>query len=103
MDHQTKTMIVNALIKIVDDAPTRSTAQYTSYLQKYAVNKDSFDIWVRYIFSIMQIISSFVDVSGCVSNINHVIQQQNPDNEYSSQVYSICQIILNFARTILYS
>lgn len=99
MDYETKTIIVNALTKIVDEAPTKSIARYT---QIYEVTRDRFDIWINYIFSVMNIISSYVDVSGCVSNIRNISMQPNSDNEYSIQVNSICKIILEFARSILY-
>lgn len=102
MDHQTKTMIVDALTKLVDEAPTKSGVHFTPYPQNYVVTKERFDIWVNYIFSIMQIISSYVDVSICLSNINAIIMQPNSNNEYASQVNAICHAILNFARTILY-
>lgn len=101
MDYQTKTMVTNALIKLVDNAPTMTAYQYTTYPQNY-ITKERFDIWVNYIFSVMKIISSYVDVNECLSSINKVIMQPNLNNEYSSQVNSICQIILNFARSILY-
>ena len=102
MDYQTKTMIVDALTKLVDEAPTKSSIQFTSYSQAYIVTKERFDIWVKYIFSIMKIISSYVDVSICLSNINVIIMQPNSNNEYASQVNAICRVILDFARTILY-
>lgn len=102
MDHQTKIMIVDALTKLVDEAPTKSVVQFTSYPQTYVVTKERFDIWVNYIFSTMQIISSYIDVRICLSNINNIIMQPNSSNEYASQVNAICHIILDFARTILY-
>ena len=94
MDYQTKTMVVNALTKLVDEAPTKSAVQFTLYPQTYVVTKERFDIWVKYIFSIMQIISSYVDVSICLSNINVIIMQPNSNNEYASQVkcYLSCNI-----------
>lgn len=102
MDYQTKTMVVNALTKLVDEAPTKSAVQFTPYPQTYVVTKERFDIWVNYIFSIMQIISSYVDVNICLSNINVIIMQPNTNNEYASQVNAICRVILDFARIILY-
>lgn len=102
MDYQTKNMIVKALTKIVDDAPTKPVVKYTPYPQPYIVTKDRFDIWINYIFSVMDIISSYVDVSGCLFKINNVTMQSNSSNEYFSQVNSICKIILEFARSILY-
>ena len=102
MDYQAKYMIVNALTKIVDDAPTRSTTQYMPYSQTNNITKERFDIWINYIFSVMKIICSYVDVNACLSSIQNIIIQPNLNNEYSSQVNSICQIILEFARSILY-
>lgn len=98
MDYQTKTMIVNALTRIVDEAPTKPIAPYT---QPYGVTKERFDIWVNYIFSVMSIISSYVDVSNCLLAINNVTKEPNFNNEYSLQVNSICKIILEFARSVL--
>ena len=83
MDYQTKTMVVNALTKLVDEAPTKSAVQFTLYPQTYVVTKERFDIWVKYIFSIMQIISSYVDVSICLSNINVI----TPELEHRKSGY----------------
>lgn len=102
MNYQTKSMIVNALTKIVDDAPTKFVAQNAAYAQTYGVTKDNFNIWINYIFSVMKIISSYVDVSGCLLNINSVINQPDSTSDYSLKVNSICKIILEFARGILY-
>ena len=49
MDYQTKTMVVNALTKLVDEAPTKSAVQFTLYPQTYVVTKERFDIWVKYL------------------------------------------------------
>ena len=103
MDYQVKNMIVNALMKIVEDAPTKHDVHYyISYPENYGINKESFDIWTNYIFSVMKIISSYVDVSICLSNISSIIMQPCPNNEYSAQVNTICHIILNFAKKVLY-
>ena len=105
MDYQVKNMIVNALMKIVEDAPTKQDEPYyvsVSYPKIYGVRKEYFDIWANYIFSVMKIISSYVDVSICLSNINGIIMQPCPNNEYTSQVNAICRIILDFAQKILY-
>ena len=102
MDYKIKNMIVNALIGVVDNAPTKTTMQFATYPPSSMVNKERFDAWIRYINSVMQVTSSYVDVSGCVSNINTVVMQPNPNNEYASKVNNICQIVLDFARAILY-
>ena len=102
MDYQAKSMIVDALTKIIDEAPPKPARQYASYPQTYIVSKEIFGIWVDYIFSVMNIISSYVDVSICLSNINSIIMQPCPNNEYSPQVNTICRIILDFAQKILY-
>ncbi|EFB76231.1 hypothetical protein [Subdoligranulum variabile] len=102
MDYQTKNMIINTLTKIVEDAPTKPTVKYGMTSPAYTVSGESFGIWINYIFSVMQIISSYVDVNTCLTSINNVVQQPNSNNDYSLQVNTICQIILDFARTILY-
>lgn len=104
MDYQTKSMIVDALTKLVEEAPTKSAVPYTLQPNPYVISKERFDIWTNYIFSVLQIISSYVDISICVTNINSIIMQPklNDKYEYAAQVNSICHIILDFAQKILY-
>lgn len=89
MDHHAKNMIVEALIQIVDEAP-------------HVLNKEMFDLWTKYISSVMNIISSYTDVSMCLTDINDIVAQQCQNNEYGQKVAAICRIVLDFAQKILY-
>lgn len=100
MEHQAKKMIVNALINVVDDAPTSPTSRSYQLQQKpYGVTRDSFDIWLQYVYSIMKIISAYVNVDECVADINNIVAQQNAG--YNMKTISICERILDFAKTVL--
>lgn len=102
MDYQTKDMIINALMKVVKNAPTNSTNQYavySPYQKTYDITKEQFDIWINYVYSILKIISSYVDVNTCLSHISNIIA--DPYDAYASKINTICQKILDFARTII--
>lgn len=101
MEHQTKNMIVNALINVVNDAPTSPTSRsYQLHQSPYGATKESFEIWIQYVYSVMGIISSYVNVNTCVANIQNIAIQENKG--YNVKTNSICQIILDFAKTVLY-
>ena len=106
MDQATKNMIVDSIIKVVENAPNRPVKHYFSY-QSYAgshpypyhITPQQFQNWVNYIISVLKIVSSYVDVMVCVSSINNIVMQQN-DN-YNKKTNDICQILLDFARSVL--
>lgn len=97
MDHQTKMMIVDAVTNVVKSAPTK---QNNSLFND--VTQESFDIWMRYVNSVLKITSQYIDIN-LIYPINTQIQNivmQNKDN--FSKTNDICDILLNFARTIIY-
>lgn len=117
MDHQIKTMIVDALMKIVDSAPTKNPYQQyvteqlwqtqnpyqANKIQRSTVSKDSFDIWMNYIFSVLKITEQYID-SGLYLSVCNQIQSValHADIDYTKKTYEICRILLEFARKILY-
>lgn len=86
MDHQLKTMFVNALIKVVEEAPIE--------------HEEMFNDWVNYAFTIVQIISQYIDASEIISAMDAIIQS-NANSECNSKLKAICCLILDFANVIL--
>lgn len=97
MDHQTKMMIVDAVTNVVKSAPTKQNNSLFN-----GVTQESFDIWMRYVNSVLKITSQYIDIN-LIYPLNTQIQNivmQNKDN--FSKTNDICDILLNFARTIIY-
>ena len=97
MDHQIKMMVVDAITNVVKNAPTRQN----NYLYN-TVSKERFDIWIRYVNSVLQVTSQYINMNMFFS-INSQIQtilMQNID--YSIKVNHICDVLLSFAKQIIY-
>lgn len=86
MDHQLKTMFANDLIKVVEEAPIE--------------HAEMFNDWVNYAFTIVQIISQYIDASKVFGDMDAIIQS-NAKSEYNSRLKSICCVLLDFANVIL--
>lgn len=98
LDQQIKTTIINALTRVVNSAPTQNYAMY-----QYGITKADFDIWINYVNSTINITARHVDANLCMNvqnNIYQVVIQNTMD--YTAKIDSICQILLNFARQIIY-
>lgn len=93
MDHQIKIMIVDAIISAVKKAPTMNN--FSVYV---GVSRESFETWVKYVKSILDITSRYLDTNSINNQINDIIAQ---DNSYALKTTMICDILLNIARTIL--
>lgn len=101
MDSQIKKTLVEALIKVVENAPTRTSAVNGNFSN--SIIQSRFDIWINYVNSILQITSQYVDTSlyfTVRNNIQNTAMQSSLD--YATRTNNICQIILDFARKILY-
>lgn len=98
LDQRIKQTIIDALMKVVDGAPTRN---YTAY--QYGITQASFDIWMNYVNSTMNITARYIDMNLCISFQNR-IQQITFQNttDYAAKINSICQILLDLARQIIY-
>ena len=119
MNHQTKTMIVDAIMKVVDSAPTKAQYAYQQYATEYVnqpgnlyrsnvtyqtgVSKASFDVWMNYIASVLNLVAQHIGSSQQLAVLNHVqnIALQT-DIDYNQKTTAICQVLLEFARRILY-
>ena len=129
MDQETKQMVIDAIIKVVNDAPTQpkkngippivageigamaalsfplSTLSLVPLAAAYMAGKENdisqktFDLWTKYVFSILEIISRYVNVMPCLSNINDILNKKN--TSYAIQTNEICKVLLNFARSVL--
>lgn len=90
-------MIVDAVTNVVKSAPTKQNNSLFN-----GVTQESFDIWMRYVNSVLKITSQYIDIN-LIYPLNTQIQNivmQNKDN--FSKTNDICDILLNFARTIIY-
>lgn len=102
MNHQVKTMLVDALMKVVDNAPTKSA----SYSQDIPIA--NFNSWINYIYSILKIFADDLnpgDYAMICNNIQNVVNEPyNSGNQMilRDKTLKICQLVLNFARQVLY-
>lgn len=111
LDSQIKKTIVEALIKVVENAPTRPTNLnygYSNYnnsfpnFNPYQVTQSRFNVWIDYVHSILRLTSQYVDANLCFSvqsNIQSIVMQ--PTSDYNSKTNNICQLILDFAQSII--
>ena len=129
MEQDTKQMVIDALIKVVNDAPTQPTKNGsssmaaeaidpmaalsfplgTSFLvslaaaymerKKNDISQNTFNLWTKYMFSILEIISQYVNVELCHLSINGILNQKNMS--YAKQTNEICKVLLCFARSVL--
>lgn len=119
LNQQIKKTIVNALMKVVDSAPTRSNSQYKNlytsghsyqtkmaynrgYTEQYGVSNEKFKIWIDYVFSVLNIADQQIDSSVSYSvyqKIQNIIALNSLDN--TTKTVEICKIILDYARNIL--
>lgn len=90
-------MIVDAITNVVRSAPTKQNNSLFN-----GVTQESFDIWMRYVNSVLKITSQYIDIN-LIYPLNTQMQNivmQNKDN--FTKTNDICDILLNFARTIIY-
>lgn len=129
MDQETKQMVVDALIKVVNDAPTQpmkdgipptvageigAMAAFSFPLSTLSlaplvaacmagkendISPNTFNLWIKYVFSILEIISRYVNVMPCLSSINGILNQKSMS--YAKQTNEICKVLLDFARSVL--
>lgn len=103
MDSQVKTKIINALIDVVKSAPQYKKEKFSS--KNYSsdmINQNYFDIWMKYVDSILKIISRYIDVSlylSIESSIQNIAKQQ--DLGYAIKTKRICNKLLDFAKDII--
>lgn len=128
MDHQIKTMIVNAIMNVVDSAPTNSKrphepifqpvnpyqqlspkpifqpeSPYTQLINSQTtVSKSSFDIWMNYVFSVLKIAEPYINPYLYLATLNGIQNVSTKVNsDYTNKTLEVCKIILDFARQIL--
>ena len=116
LNQQIKKTIIDALMKVVDSAPTRSNSRYnsytpgylystsykTGYIEPYTISDESFKVWTNYVFSVLQIAAQQVDPSisyPVYKQIQSIVYLNGSDN--ASKTLDICRIILDYARNIL--
>lgn len=123
MDHQIKTMIVNAIMKVVDSAPRQLQASQKRVSPHYSPStpyqfthpyqsemlyqtdnyKEHFDVWMNYVWSILKTASSHIDSNLYISvqmQIQSILTQPNMD--CTSKTTAICKTLLDLASRILY-
>lgn len=105
MDHKTKMMLVDALTDVVKNSPIKPNANSSygvSHVSDflYNVTKEQLDVWLKYIYGVLNITSEYVDVGECSLQIHQINMELNmpPVNK----VIKISEVLLDFARKILY-
>lgn len=119
LDPQIKQTVVDALIKVVESAPTRainSPFGYSPYKTPYSspynpqsitpnpyeITQSHFDVWMNYVHSTLRIVSQYIDAS-----LSYTVQKKiqmvvlQPGLNLASKINNICQILLDFARSLI--
>lgn len=116
MNHQIKTTIVEALMKVVESAPTRAIQQHQYYQMGYqqayqsdmmyqtmvGVSAESFGAWIEYVRSVLAAVEPYVDDYSLQMLNNRIITVvAQPENGYEFKTNTICQMILEYARNVV--
>ena len=112
LNQQIKKTIVDALMKVVDSAPTISNSpklyanDYLTYRQGYAkqyrTSDENFQSWIDYVFSVLKIVAQHIDSNLSYSvykEIYNIAYRNSVDN--ASKTIEICRIILDYAHKIV--
>ena len=104
MKHETKMMLVNALIKVVENAPKQDVTQgviYNPNINKsmFNVTQNQFDAWIKYVFEVLKIVSQYVDIGQCLTEMQNIMEKKEMSN--FTKTNNISQVLLSFARKIL--
>lgn len=109
MDQQIKKTILDALMNVVDSAPTKARNYYAhfnnhpSMSNSYDVTPEQFNIWINYINSTLQIISQYIGMGLYMTIRNDISALANQSSaNYTQRTFDICDRLLNFAQTIIY-
>lgn len=97
MNPQTKKMIIEALIQVVESAPTKQGA-----FNNREITKEIFEIWMDYVNSVFRIISQYISNDSfftAYNGIQNIVMRH--DVNYTTKTYMICQNVLDFARIII--
>lgn len=97
MDHQIKMMIVDAITNVVNSAP-----KMQNYNLSIGVSAESFNIWMNYVDSVLQTSSKQVNMNLILAVNNQIKNIVMQNNDYTTKTYKICDVLLNFAKNILY-
>ena len=112
MDQKIKKMIIDALMNVVDSAPTKTRNSNYNYLpytnpssipNLYEVTPEQFNIWMSYINSTLRIISQYTGMGLYMTIQNDISSIANqPYVNYNQKTFDICDRLLKFAQTIIY-
>lgn len=128
LNQQIKKTIIDALMNVVDSAPTNSKKPYEPIFQpgnpyqqlspkpifqpenpytqlansQTTVSKSSFDIWMNYVFSVLKIAEPYINPYSYLATFNKIQNVSlKVNSDYTNKTLEVCKIILDFARQIL--
>ena len=128
LNQQIKKTIIDALMNVVDSAPTNSKKTYEPIFQpgnpyqqlspkpifqpenpytqlansQTTVSKSSFDIWMNYVFSVLKIAEPYINPYSYLATFNKIQNVSTKvTSDYTNKTLEVCKIILDFARQIL--
>ena len=96
MEYLIKKAIVDGLLKVVDNSPTLKKSQNV-----FDTKKDEYDIWLKYVFSTLDIIGEYVSYSFLIMARNEIQHIESNTATYFEKINNICKILLNLAEQIL--
>lgn len=96
MEYQIKKAIVDGLLKVVDNSPILTKSQNV-----FDDKKEEYEIWLKYVFSTLDIVGEYVSYSFLIMARNEIKHIDTNKTTYFEKINSICKILLNLAEQIL--
>ncbi|MDE7220530.1 MAG: hypothetical protein K2O45_13075 [Oscillospiraceae bacterium] len=105
MNYQNKQFVIDTLMKLADSSPVKKTypsSIYNSARNSYDISQHELDIWVNYVNSVLDILSSYINQTE-LSLIKLQIRNIASQNELTSamRALNIERELLNLAQNIL--
>lgn len=111
MINKSKEMVINAIHKVINSAPTINTSvnyNYNYYINNIRndISKQEFDTWINYAYQVLDISYNHIGLNCILATKNTILELVNQFNQlrtpYIQCVLEISKELLNLARKILY-
>ena len=99
MNYQMKQMIVDSILKVINNSPIKT---YSNDFSR--INRDVFDVWFKYANSILDIFSDNKSiVMDIINTKNRILSISLDSNDYPYKIVQINQVLLDLANKIFYN
>lgn len=114
MINKSKEMVINAIHKVINSAPTINTPanyNYNNYFNYYMnntrndISKQEFDTWINYAYQVLDISYNHIGLNCILATKNTILKLVNQFNQlrtpYMQRVLEICRELFNLVQMIL--